>query len=585
MHNIFVKSYLVSKHCRPGSPPLIIVQIDFEKAFDKVPREALWLRLEERGVCGEMLSVLKKAYERVVMRIKVNGERSEPFNSLQGVKQGCPLSTELFGLFIETLAEFIDKRDESEANFPHEAPSIGGRRVSNLLYADDLSLLAMSPRRLTELLWAVDNFCEAFGMRANVKKCECLIFACSAELASTTKQECESLRLAGERIPIVDKAKYLGLMYGPQHPFKACREGLVDVARAVMFNLAGGLRRARIWTPDVMLNCFNTKVRPILTYGCELWGVHSLSEMFDGGPPPRRRDSSNLAEGPFEACLKDSSVKLQISFMRSVAGASKPAHRLLFAELSQLPLHYYILKQVIGWWNRLAKQPESLAYCALQESVKEALQGDSVGWAAALLRVLGKLKLNASDCLVDGSDSPAGGALPAIRPLPIAQLCSELRNLLMSGWEHCRLVVPPEQYPSDGRQPGIQMSKYKHWMGLPFSKSAAAMWLPHATSFIPFSDHRKLMRFRLCCWPLAANRSWGGVPREQRICRLCNSSSVEDEHHILLDCPAYDSCRAESAVRFEGGMHEVMTKADPAALAALLARIWDMRSTRVPFGR
>ena len=200
-------------------------------------------------------------------------------------------------------------------------------------------------------------------------------------------------------------------------------------------------------------------------------------------------------------------------------------------------------------------------------------------------RVLGKLKFNASDCLVDGSDGPAGGGLPAIRPLPIAQLCSELRNLLMSGWEHCRLVVPPEQYPSDGRQPGIQMSKYKHWMGLPFSKSAAAMWLPHATSFIPFSDHRKLMRFRLCCWPLAANRSWGCVPREQRICRLCNSSSVEDEHHILLDCPAYDSCRAESAVRFEGGMHEVMTKSDPAALAALLACIWDMRSTRVPFGR
>ena len=44
-----------------------------------------------------------------------------------------------------------------------------------------------------------------------------------------------------------------------------------------------------------------------------------------------------------EAGLKDPMVKLQISFMRLVAGASKPAHRLLFAELSQLPLHYFVV--------------------------------------------------------------------------------------------------------------------------------------------------------------------------------------------------------------------------------------------------
>ena len=52
VHHLFVKRVLTDRHKRPGAPPLIIVQIDFEKSFDKVPREVLWARLAERGRCA-----------------------------------------------------------------------------------------------------------------------------------------------------------------------------------------------------------------------------------------------------------------------------------------------------------------------------------------------------------------------------------------------------------------------------------------------------------------------------------------------------------------------------------------------------
>lgn len=61
VHHLLVKRHLVAKHSRPGAPPLVVVQIDFEKAFDKVPREHLWLRLQERGFHGRLLDALVRA--------------------------------------------------------------------------------------------------------------------------------------------------------------------------------------------------------------------------------------------------------------------------------------------------------------------------------------------------------------------------------------------------------------------------------------------------------------------------------------------------------------------------------------------
>jgi hypothetical protein len=582
-HHLFVKRHLTEKHSKPGAPPLIIVQIDFEKAFDKVPRELLWMRLVERGVGGTMLGALTRAYERVIMAVKVNGERSEPFESKQGVKQGCPLSTELFGLFIETLADLVDERDRVFRVHLDAAPVVGGRRVSVLLYADDVSLLATTPERMEELLKAVDLFCTAFGMKANVKKCERLVFAHDAQVAETCKQECVKLRLAAEPIPAVDNARYLGLVYGPGRPYCECRVTLHDAARGAMFSLISKLDKLKLRAPDVRMRCFEVQVRSILSYGSEVWGPDALAEMLDGGPPPRRRDRSNLAEGLFEACLRDPMVKLQVAYMRRVVGAARPAHRLLFAELSQLPLHYFWLKQVVGFWNRLVKQPGAICHHALLQEVEDALSGVEC-WASKLMRVCDKLGVDLWDGKPDTVQSAGEKAAWLVsKPLPLGPIVTAFRKALMAGWEHERLDAQPEAYPSDGKQPGIQMAKYKHWMGLPFKDGAAVSWLPHAIAYMPVAAHQKLMRFRMCCWPLAANRACGR-PRHERVCRLCDAGEVEDEQHVLMRCPAYASCREEAQLP-GSSMRELMVSADQVKLASLLSSIWTTRNTRIPFGR
>ena len=41
------------------------------------------------------------------------------------------------------------------------------------------------------------------------------------------------------------------------------------------------------------------------------------------------------------------------------------------------------------------------------------------------------------------------------------------------------------------------------------------------------------------------------IPRERRICFLCNLSKVETETHFLFECPAYDTQRKAFSKEFE----------------------------------
>ncbi len=56
--------------------------------------------------------------------------------------------------------------------------------------------------------------------------------------------------------------------------------------------------------------------------------------------------------------------------------------------------------------------------------------------------------------------------------------------------------------------------------------------------------------------------------------------SLEDELHVLCECPAYESIRDryESDLRFkERGMRSIMMEAPPIALASFLDEVWRER--------
>ena len=248
-------------------------------------------------------------------------------------------------------------------------------------------------------------------------------------------------------------------------------------------------------------------------------------------------------------------------------------------------MHYHVFKLLVGFYNRVQKQPHTYCHSALIEELVEAVISRSrTGGANAAKLGWGPDFLHTVESLFDvWKDMPTPLRNQRAReqvlwllskPLPEAELISAYRKRMMASWAHDRLITPPESFPSDSLHPGLHMSKYKHWMGLSFERAAPPMHPPHAHCFIPFEAHRCLMRFRLCCWPIAANRDHH-LPRNARLCPLCNKG-VEDERHVLLECEAYTCVRSTYGISSDS-MKQVMQGADQFKLACCVRDIWSKR--------
>ena len=71
-----------------------------------VPRKNFWNRLEEIKVPLELRDAAIRMYENVIVKFK---SWSKEINYNIGVKQGCPLSPTLFGIYIDKLEECLEK--------------------------------------------------------------------------------------------------------------------------------------------------------------------------------------------------------------------------------------------------------------------------------------------------------------------------------------------------------------------------------------------------------------------------------------------------------------------------------------------
>ena len=93
---------------RSRKTPLYMRFIDFQKAYDSVDRELLWVVLARFGVPEKMFTVIRQFHEGMRARVRTDdGEHSEWFDVTQGLRQGCVLSPLLFNVFFAAVIHAV----------------------------------------------------------------------------------------------------------------------------------------------------------------------------------------------------------------------------------------------------------------------------------------------------------------------------------------------------------------------------------------------------------------------------------------------------------------------------------------------
>ena len=357
----FVLRTLQEQHRQQGQQ-LWACFVDFKKAYDTVPRQRLWAKLAACGLAGNWLRAVQALYADVPMSVRTAAGLSPCFQATIGLKQGCPASPTLFGLYIDDFEAAV--LAAAQCGDQLDLPCFLGSSspVPPLLYADDMVLMATSAAGLQRQLDLLQQYCQQWGLTVNTVKTKLMRLSSGSDSGRDTERAAQQaaeqagVTFGGQPLEAVTGFKYLGIMFHASR----CQAGAAAPARAAAARAAMHKLQARsaelgIEAAWLRLRLFDMMVDSVLSYGSAVWGTQ-LAAVAARSPAG---SASSAAE------------KLHLSYLRRLLGVRQSTpNAVVLAETGERPLWLRWLQRAAGMWNRaLAAPPGSLLGQALSASI------------------------------------------------------------------------------------------------------------------------------------------------------------------------------------------------------------------------
>ena len=234
---------------------VVAVFFDMTKAFDKVWREGLLLKVLQCGVSGRMYRWIRCFLHDRSARVKLDGHMSDSVKMREGVPQGGVISPTLFLLYINNITTVLP------------------RHVSNTLHADDLAVWSAAEHttsaahRIQDAVKKVHQWTEDWGLQLSEVKTQASVFSLS------TSKEKVSIKLGDKTLPQVDTPTFLGVKLDTRLSWKPQIEAMEErgIRRlAIMKKLSGTHWGAN---SQILKTVYTGAVRPVLEYGASAWST------------------------------------------------------------------------------------------------------------------------------------------------------------------------------------------------------------------------------------------------------------------------------------------------------------------------
>lgn len=316
--NIFIAKTVVDIQLYVNKKPLLAIVVDYKKAFDTVPHDKLFQKLNSLGINGKFIRTMAKMYDKANISLNLNNQISEKIAITKGVLQGDVLSPLLYALYTSDMPSSFRNKGHKGIKIDSET------EILMITFADDTLIFANSTVDCQDKLNELDSYCEQNDLIVNASKTNIMHFF------KGRPRKLRPMYYKGATLEYVKTTRYLGVNFSCSGKFLSHAKETVKKSHLAVSNVLSILYASKSDTWETKCVLFDSSAKSVLLYASEAWAL------------------------PYTDLLETVQSKF---FKRLLHLPFTTPNYLLRNEFDRLPIKYYVIKSMYDWWCKLLLMP------------------------------------------------------------------------------------------------------------------------------------------------------------------------------------------------------------------------------------